>query len=210
MTMSKSQERKTLLCPEGFTRLKIRGGVAYLRKDVNEKQLRALLAHEGEVLKTSAKARVRRLGHWLIKETTLGAASAFIGRARRRGRGPWMALQFLRGKGVRVPEPLAYIEYGRFGVVTKSAQICQYLSFHYDVETWLSKRIREGAEGETIAAFLEALAKAVNTLCASGAWHADLSGKNIMTRDGTQFYFVDLDAVEMNVPYDDEKRLKNH
>jgi len=210
MTLSKSQERQSLLCPEGFRRVPIHGGTAYVRCDVEDKQLHALLAHQGEVLKASTKTRVRRLGQWAVKETHHGVASRFIGRARRRSRHPWMALHYLRCKGVRVPEPLAYIEYGRLGLVKSSAHIFQYLSFYYDVETWLSLQIREGIEGKDITAFLDGLAKAVNTLCDSGAWHADLSGKNIMTRDGTQFYFVDLDAVQLEGGYNDEKRLKNH
>ena len=210
MTRSKSKVWQVLLCPKGYRRLKIPGGAAYVRDDLEEKALQALLAHQGEILKASSKSRVRRLGQWTVKEMHHGAASRLIGRARHRSRHPWMALNYLRIKDVPVPEPLAYIEYGHLGLVKSSAQIFQYLSFCYDVETWLSLQIREGIEGESITAFLNGLAKAVNTLCASGAWHADLSGKNIMTRDGVQFYFVDLDAVQLEGSYDDEKRLKNH
>ena len=210
MTSKKSKVWQVLLCPKGFRRLKIPGGAAYVRDDLEDKQLNALLAHQGEILKASSKSRVRRLGHWAVKEMHHGLTSRIIGRARRRSRHPWMALNYLRIKGVSVPEPLAYIEYGRFGLVRSSAQIFQYLSFYYDVETWLSLQIREGIEGESVTAFLDGLAQAVNTLCDSGAWHADLSGKNIMTHDGTQFYFVDLDAVQLESDYDDDKRLKNH
>lgn len=210
MTLSKSQVWQRLLCPKGFRRLKIHGGAAYVRNDMEDNQLQALLAHQGEVLKASSKSKVRRLGHWTVKETHHGLTSRIIGRARRRSRHPWMALNYLRIKGVPVPEPLAYIEYGRFGLVKSSALLFQYLSFCYDVETWLSLQIREGIEGEAITAFLDGLAQAVNILCESGAWHGDLSGKNIMTRDGMQFYFVDLDAVQLDSIYTDEKRLKNH
>ena len=210
MTRSKSKVWQVLLCPKGFRRLKIPGGVAYVRNDLEETKLQALLAHQGEILKASSKSQVRRLGHWAIKEKHHGVASRLVGRARHRSRHPWMALNFLHIKNVPVPEPLAYIEYGRLGLVKSSVQIFQYLSFCYDVETWLSLQIREGVEGESITRFLDGLAKAVNSLCASGAWHADLSGKNIMTRDGIQFYFVDLDAVQLENSYDDEKRLKNH
>ncbi len=210
MTLSKSQDQQTLLCPEGFTRIAVPGGAAYARRDVDKQQLMKLLAYDGEILKSSAKSRVRRLGHWVIKETRHHWASGIIGRARRQSRHSWMALHYLHKNGVRVPEPLAYIEYGRLGVVKSSAQIFQYLSFSYDVETYLSMRIREGTEAEFFSSFLAALAASINKLGASGAWHADLSGKNIMTRDGAVFYFVDLEAVEYGCPYDDEKRLKNH
>lgn len=210
MMSHKSEELQAFLCPDGFRQLPVPGGMAYARQDVDEKQLQALLTYEGEVLKTSEKSRVRRLGHWVIKETRHGLASGLVGHGRSRSRAPWIALHYLRQHGVRVPEPLAYVEYGRLGMVKAGAQIFQYLSFSYDVETYLSMRIREGVDGEAIAAFLAELARAVNKLGESGAWHADLSGKNIMTRDGAQFYFVDLEAVEIGCVYDDEKRLKNH
>ncbi|MCK5862976.1 MAG: hypothetical protein KAH38_10850 [Candidatus Hydrogenedentes bacterium] len=210
MTSVKSKKQKSLLCPEGFKHVPMRDGVAYVRCDVGDKQLQALLAHQGEVLKASTKSRVRRLGQWVVKETHHKLVSRLIGRARRRSRHPWIAMHYLRRKGVQVPEPLAYIEHGRFGFVKSSAHIFQYLSFYYDVETWLSLQIREGIEGKEITSFLDGLAQAVNTLNDSGAWHADLSGKNIMTHDGTQFYFVDLDAVQLEEEYDKAKRLKNH
>jgi len=210
MTRSKSKIWQVLLCPKGFRRVKISGGTAYVRNDLEDKQLQALLAHQGEVLKVSSKSKVRRLGQWAVKEMHHGFFSRLIGRARHRSRHPWMAMNFLSLKEVPVPTPLAYIEYGRLGMVRSSAQIFEYLCFCYDVETWLSLQIREGMEGESIAGFLNRLAQAVNTLSASGAWHADLSGKNIMTREGLEFYFVDLDAVQLEDSYDDEKRLKNH
>ena len=39
----------------------------------------------------------------------------------------------------------------------------------------------QGASDDEIHAFLRALADAVNGLCDSGAYHADLAGKNILT-----------------------------
>ena len=54
------------------------------------------------------------------------------------------------------------------------------------------------------------LALAVKELETVQAYHADLSGKNIYTADGKNFYFIDLEAVQFNVEYDAKKRMKNH
>ncbi len=58
--------------------------------------------------------------------------------------------------------------------------------------------------------FLNELARSVNRLEQSGAYHADLSGKNIFTKDGKVFYFIDLDDVLLGAPSSAESRLKNH
>ena len=42
------------------------------------------------------------------------------------------------------------------------------------------------------------------------AFHADLSGKNIFTKDGSKFYFIDLDGVVLSAHYTEELLLKNH
>ena len=199
-------DMKSLLCPEGFQELRLPAGRAWARQDVSAEQLTAILDHDAEVLKDSAKSRVRRIGHWVLKETRGG----FRRRAARRQHDAWTASHFLRAHGVRVPEPLALIERRRLGVLTGSTHIFQYLSGCHNVEHYLNDVIHAGAQGDALAAFLERLAAAVNAISEAGAYHTDLSGKNIFTRDGVRFYFIDLDAVELGREYSDERLLKNH
>lgn len=210
MTSETTLDTSMLLCPGGYMEIDIPGGRAYVRQDVTAKQLHILLTHKADILKESSKSQVKRIGHWVIKETRHSPAAGMLGRAARRPRSAWMAAHRLRQHHVHVPEPLAYVEYMRLGVCTRTVHVFQYLSHCPDIEFYLSERIHAGAEGEELAAFLSHLAAAVNGLVASGAYHGDLSGKNIMTRDGHRFYFVDLDAVELGRTYDEDKRLKNH
>ncbi|NLN94270.1 MAG: hypothetical protein GX130_13330 [Candidatus Hydrogenedens sp.] len=205
-------EEAALLCPEGFLRSRIRGGTAWMRADVNAEQLQQMMGHEQEVLKETDKSKVSRLGHWIIKRRkTSGGRTALASLARRNMlRMPWYANHYLRQRGVPVPEPLAYVEFGYGGVVTSTASLFQYLNQCRDVEHYLFEFIRQGADVEAISSFLFNLARAFNTLEKSGAWHGDLSGKNIYTGDGKRFYFIDLEAVELKVPYTEERRMKNH
>lgn len=200
------------LCPAGFVKTHIKSRAIYLREDVSIQQLDLLLTGEAEVLKETPKSQVRTMGHWIIKSRTTGFLRALCSPSTNKIRhhSAWEASHFLRSKGVRVPEPLGYIEQGRAGIITKSWHIFQNLQQYKDVEMYVSTLIGKGADGVVLAAFLTHLAAAVNGINECGAYHSDLSGKNIFTRDGVRFYFIDLDAVQIDVPYDEEKRLKNH
>jgi hypothetical protein len=206
------EEKEALLCPEGFMRAKIRGGVAWLRNDVSPDQLEQMLDHEQELLKENEKSKVTRLGHWVVKRRkATGGSTALASLARRDVlRMPWYANHFLRQRRVRVPEPLAYVEYGLAGLATSTACVFQYLDGCKDVESYLFEFIQQGANEEDLSLFLSNLAQSMNALEESGAWHGDLSGKNIYTGNGKHFYLIDLEAVELQVPYTKERRMKNH
>ncbi len=191
------------LCPSGFVRGRFRGMNAYYREDVTSEQLETLMSHEGEVVKQTRKVCVRSVGHWIIKSRRSAMAGALLFPKRNEARHVcgWCAGNYFRACGIRVPEPLAYMEYGIAGIITRSWHIFENLFECRDVE---------GADELRLSSFLYHLAVAINSLADNGAYHGDLSGKNIFTRDGVRFYLIDLDAVELNVPYDEERRLKNH
>lgn len=180
-------------------------------RELDPAEILRAVALEGEVLKQSHKCQVRRISSWVIKETNVGAVSAlrhtFQGIPPRRA---WLAAHHLRRNGIPVPEPIAYIERGLFGLVTSAAMVSAFLEGHRNVEKFLTALTQRGAGVTTISTFLDDLACAVNALCASGAYHQDLSGKNIYTADGATFFFIDLDAVELGKEYTDERRMKNH
>ena len=202
----------TLMCPHGFTCGKTGNKRAWYREDVSPKQLETLLTHEAEVLKETPKVRVSAVEHWIIKHRRSMVARSVLspGRNRERHVCAWRAGHYLRAHGIRVPEPLAYMERSAAGVITSSWHIFQNLLQYRDVESYVSGLIESGADGLSLEAFLHHLAESLASLEACGAWHGDLSGKNIYTRDGVRFYLIDLDAVQLNVPYDEERRLKNH
>jgi len=170
------------------------------------------LSQEGALLKTSGKASVRRVNDWVIKESQGKTFARLIRHTFRRNRyrRAWLAAHHLLVNGVAVPKPVAYVESRFAGLVFGNIQISEYLEGYRNVERFLLALVQRGAGRDTVSMFLQDLADAVNRLTGSGAYHADLSGKNILTRDGTEFFFVDLDAVALNVEYTDEMRMKNH
>jgi len=200
------------MCPPNFSISRMSGRTVYLRSDVTYPQLEKLLEHPGEVLKTSPKAEVRRVGHWVVKESRAGAGTGTVRHTllRERYRNPWIAAHHLRANHVRVPEPLAFIEKKRLGLVSGTIFVFQYLAGHLNTEEFLLSLLKQGAGADAIGGFLDRLATAINGLEAAGAYHADLSGKNIFTREGDRFFFIDLDAVSLDTPTDEEKRMKNH
>lgn len=200
------------MCPQNFRILRQWGRRVYLRDDVTEEQLKTLLTHPGAVLKTSPKAEVRRVGHWVVKESRGGAAFKTMHHALLRGRyrRPWIAAHRLRANGVHVPEPLAFVEKKRLGLVSGTLYVFQYLAGQVNVEEFLLSLLTQGAGADAIGGFLDRLADDINSIEAAGAHHADLSGKNIFTREGDRFFFIDLDAVSLDTPINEEARFKNH
>ena len=166
----------------------------------------------GEVLKRSSKSETRRVGGWAVKLSRIEGGLGPVKRtlARGRYRRAWIAANHLHLRGVRVPEPLAYGEWTSFGIVFGNAMVTQFLAGYINVEIYAAQVVRESATQEAPDLFFAGLADAVNRLADAGAYHADLSGKNIFTRDGKDFYFIDLDGVVLGKRYSKTVRLKNH
>jgi len=168
-----------------------------------------VLSTPGEVLKESRKSRVERIGGWVIKR----CVGPFLSRSvrltfrRNRYRRGWRAALHLERHGVPAPRAVAYVEKGFGGLLFGNAFIAEYLDGARNVEEYARAMISGGAGPDAFERFLASLADAVNDLNAAGAYHGDLSGKNIFTRDGETFHFIDLDAVEIGAPYTDERRL---
>jgi hypothetical protein len=172
----------------------------------------ALHAGKSTVLKSGPKAEIRFVSGWVVKESRGPLISRFARHSfrKQRYRSAWIAAHFLRARGIYVPEPLAYLEKSIAGLSTGNALFTVYLEGFANVEVYMKRLAEGGAEHRSIADFLAGLAESVNRLNATGAWHQDLSGKNIFTRTGQEFCFIDLDAVRIDDVYSDESRMKNH
>lgn len=170
-----------------------------------------ILDEPGEIIKASSKFVARRVGSWFIKKSQLTPGNVLKHTFQpERYRRAWRASWHLLEHGVSVPRPLAYVEHRIYRVVLGNALVSAYLWDHVSVEDFARASVGMHARESEIGAYLNRIADAVLTIERAGAWHGDLSGKNILTQDGTQFSFIDLDAVEIGRPMSAVERLKNH
>lgn len=203
---------KTVLCAPGLKVTRKGLNRLILCHDVPLDDVLEALTVPGEVLKASAKGRVRRVNGWVLKDSQAGVIldTAKHTFSRGRYRRQWIAAHHLMSHGVLVPRPIAFVERRLMGVIFGNTMISEFLEGYQNVESFLAGLARHGAGQDTISLFLAGLADTVNGFTASGAYHSDLSGKNIFTRDGRSFVFIDLNAVDLNRDYTEELRLKNH
>lgn len=152
------------------------------------------------------------MGEYVVKrQHAQGVAQALrltLQPARRRQ--AWNAARRLQEAGVGVPTPWAYAEGRNAGLVRWTALLSQYLSGLQTVEEYAAGLPRTDEGRAAAGEFLSRLAQAVAGLERANALHRDLSGKNILTRDGTAFWFIDLDSVVLDGRYSFAARLRNH
>ena len=184
----------------------------HLRDDVPLEAVLEALRAQGEVLKVSPKTVTKRVGEWVVKQSRFQAGLGPLKHTlcRNRYRAGWRAASRLEPRGVGVPRPVAYIEQGRLGIIVGNAVVSEFLDGFRNVEQHAAELAANRASQETVGAFLDGLAGAVNELTAADAFHTDLSGKNVFTQDGAAFYFIDLDGVVLDQPYTEQLRMKNH
>ena len=170
------------------------------------------LASPGTIIKKSIRSEVRQVSDWTIKESQGNIVSRFVRHTfqYQNHRRHWDAACYLTAQGIRVPRPIAFIEKCLPGLHFGNTLISETLEGQRNVEQFMFTLIQHGVGKDTLIRFLDNLATAINGLVKTGAYHADLSGKNIFTRDGDKFWFIDLDAVILNEEYTDDRRLRNH
>lgn len=182
----------------------------YHHKDVSVNDVMQILRQSEEVLKRSRKSLIHRAGPCVVKSSLPGLTGFLrLTFSRARYRRAWIAAQHLEAHGIGIPRTIAYVERGGMGLLFANHLVSEYLEGHRDSEQYLVRLIQIGSGKVSIAAYLNALAEAVVALVESGACHHDLSGKNIYTRDGEHFVFIDLDDVSVGEPYTEALRLKN-
>jgi len=192
----------------GFVHESVNGDWLWRRREVTADNIVSALNEPGETLKESRKAVTRRVGEWVIKESPRGFWNAIkYYLQRRKFRRLLEVAQFLQRNGVEVPPPVAYYERQHEFYAAGFAYITEYLHDYVTVEEYARRLVRENASHDAISGYLARMAEAINRLDQLNARHADLSGKNILTRDGNQFVFVDLDAVSLYTPYDQDRRM---
>ncbi|MBI2421711.1 MAG: hypothetical protein HYV27_02695 [Candidatus Hydrogenedentes bacterium] len=202
----------SLLCTPDLRQFRLGLGRVTAPESIGEELVRAVLSDLGEVLKDSPKTRVRRVGKLVVKESRglLPSRLAKHTFRKSRYRQAWRAAHHLLEHDVPTPKPIAFVEWGAMGIIAGNAMITEYLPGARNVEDFLRAMVQAGGAVDTLQQFLADLARDINLLSLSGAYHPDLSGKNIFTQNGRKFYFIDLDAVEIGEGYSDEARMRNH
>ncbi len=173
----------------------------------------AAVTEPGEVLKTSSRAVTRRCGSFVVKRFRArhGYGLLKLNVLRIGNRTMWARATELFRRGVPIPCPTAFVERRHCGTTTAAAYVCEYLDGWVDVEQYARQMLRGGASSDAVRAYLENIADAVNKLTAAGAYHSDLSGKNIFTDSGGEsIRFIDLDDVRLDTPYTRSRRFRNH
>lgn len=183
----------------------------WLREGVNVDPVVASIQTPGNILKESPKATTWQSGQWVVKQSSARPRMALkqivAGKARQSA---FDAALFLEKHNIAAPHAIAYVERRIFGLAFQSWVITEFLDGCVDVEAYLDRMIEDKARNDDIKQYLAGIANAVNALVKARAQHRDLAGKNILTRDGETFYFIDLDAVSIGRGYPHEDRLKNH
>ncbi len=182
------------------------------RADISCERLLETIAAEGEILKISPRSETRRVNGLVVKGSAGGALKGLLERSIRRNRfrRGWAAGLYLEQQGVSVPRVEGFVETGRWGMISGSYLIMEYLEGTCNVERFMAEMIQDGASENRIRTFLRELAQALNGLQEAGAFHQDLSGKNILTRKGEIFYFIDLESILPVEQYTRKMHYKNH
>lgn len=172
--------------------------------------LLSIAAMPGQRLSLSRKSEVVRAGEWVVKRSRVhrGAGPLRLTAQRRRYRRSFEAARTLVDAGVGLPELGGYIEWGVGGLIWRNATITRYLSRHRTIREFALQQ--QDADDGTVAAFLEAVADAVLTLKGFNAYHSDLAYKNVLTNNGTDIRFVDLDSLRIGRPQTRAEQLRNH
>ncbi len=183
----------------------------WLRPGIAIDPVLASVRTPGNVLKESPKATTWQSGQWIVKQSSARPRMALKQMSAGKNRKlAFEAALFLERHDIPAPTAIAYVERRIAGLVYRSWLVTEYLEGCVDVEAYVDEMIANKANSTDIKSYLAGIANAVNALIKAGAHHHDLAGKNILTRDGKTFYFIDLDAVTIGRGYTHPDRIKNH
>lgn len=184
----------------------------HLTPETDSKEILDILNQEGTILKQTNKRLVMHVGSYVLKSRrdrgVLGTfRHTFLRGTYRRG---WEVALRLHDAGIGVPKPRALYETRWKGLITGNVLISDYvpnLVFFWGSEF---APLEEKVPHEKVQASLKALSNALNRILDAGVYLRDLSRSNILTTNGSDFFFVDLDDAELDVPYTRKRRMRNH
>jgi len=116
-----------------------------------------------------------------------------------KGRKEWLVARQAQKKGIPVPQPLGWIERGRWGFLSESYYLSEAVGSGVSLIELLKSK-------EEIP--IERLAKAVKKIHDAGLYHKDLHAGNFLW-DGESFFLTDLHRAEILSSLSLDKRLWN-
>lgn len=188
------------------------GVLVHHRGDIGCQRILEIISAEGDVLKASPKYITRRVDAYVVKASSGGPLHGWMNGIvrRKRYRRGWMAGLYLEQEGVKVPRVHALAETKRWGFTGASCLVMDFLEGTTNVERFAADRVQDGATPEELRGFFRGLAQSITSLRQARVFHRDLSGKNILTRDGKEFFFIDLESVYPAERYTRKMHFKNH
>ncbi|MGR3309413.1 MAG: lipopolysaccharide kinase InaA family protein [Candidatus Brocadiales bacterium] len=234
----KSRTRWCLKLSNLFTIYKEKGVKVYYRKEYRLADILDLFKKienypenaQGNVLKRSLKAKVfleeitfngnpkkivvkhnfyRRNFFDMLKKTFLGT----------KGKRAWVAGNGLIARGIPTPQPIALIEKKSFGFTRDNFLLTEYVDDALCVNDYVSKYFnnklnkRNPKMIKKKKLFIEKLARLFRSFHDTGFYHCDLSGVNVLVKEGQhekgKMFIIDLDSVLIWRKLTLKRRLKN-
>ena len=114
------------------------------RLDVTNETLLAAIAARGSVLKASPRSITRRVDSFVVKTSAEKGIQGVLNRTIRRDRHRrgWLAGLYLEQQGVNVPHVYGLVEMVRYGFVTASHLVMEYLENASNVERFAAEMAR--------------------------------------------------------------------
>ena len=218
----KSRTKRCLVVSSEFAAKNATGMSLYFRKIYSETAIMETLrtydkggfSSHVTVLKKTKKEVVSSIpvtdhevfpfGRLIIKESRVFGLTnrLFQTLTRSRAKKAWIAARGLQVRGVNTPSGLALIEMKRFGLITRTILINEFIENAYELNDFVVKYFKDTNTKTHVFnknSFITYLAKTLKKLHDSGIYHADLKSNNILVnlddKNKINFYFVDLDRV---------------
>ena len=168
------------------------------------------LIYQGEAIKISKKAISRKFENIFLKITNFpfleGAFRHIF--LRERYRNAWNISIIASNLDIAIPTPIFYLEILFYKIPWQSFFAIEYIHNSVNIEKF-AQQLVEKKLTEPLKKLFSELSATISNLWANNLYHRDLSGKNILTVDGSKIYLVDLDSVKILKNFSLQHKLKN-
>ena len=150
------------------------------------------------------------VGKWSRSQGVLDRARNLLRVSR--GRRAWDNAARLLTLGFDTPQPVAYGERRRAGVVRRSILITRELANAWKLHQFLYQFCGDPESREIRRSLMRSLGKLIAGLHRAGVHHSDLRSANILVEqatNGLKLHLVDTEAVRFRDPVTEPQRLKN-